>query len=141
MKCVADFRPLSFRAKGEILPLLPEILPFWIHANDQSILLLTPPSLDFFLSRESALHVVGLLEVDKLAHVVLFRESLEEFVLVFVKAPRKVVGDTDVQDSLVPVGQKVNVVAIFGGHCPEWEQEGFLPLVEMTERAAPRGII
>ena len=104
MKCVADFRLLSFRAKGEILPLLLEILPFWIHANDQSILLLTPPSLDFFLSRESALHVVGLLEVDKLAHVVLLSESLEGFVFVFVEAPRQIVRNADVYDSVVSVG-------------------------------------
>jgi hypothetical protein len=50
------------------------------------------------------MHVVGFFEVNQFIDVVLLSESRDQFVLVFVKTPRKVVSDTDVQDSVVPVG-------------------------------------
>jgi hypothetical protein len=59
------------------------------------------------------MHIAGFLEVNQFAHVIFLRESTDEFGLVLVKTPREIVGDPDVKDSLVPVTQKINVIAIF----------------------------
>jgi hypothetical protein len=64
------------------------------------------------------MHIIGFLEVDKLAHVVLLRESGDEFVFVLLEAPHQIVGDSNVHDSVIPVRQKINVIAIFSGDCP-----------------------
>jgi len=82
------------------------------------------------------MHILGFLELDKLAHVVLLRESADEFVFVLIEAPHQIVGDSDVHDSVIPVSQKINVIAIFSRHdvLGQRRKERFLPLVEMTHR-------
>jgi hypothetical protein len=62
------------------------------------------------------MHIFGFLEVDKLAHVVLLRESADEFVFVLIETPHQIAGDSNVHDSVIPVSQKINVIAIFSGH-------------------------
>jgi len=42
-----------------------------------------------------------------------FVNPLKEFVFVFIEAPHQIVGDANVHDSVIPVSQKINVIAIF----------------------------
>ena len=100
---------LSFRPEGEIfLFTLRELqfAPLRVAASDQRVLLLSPPFLNFFFPAQGGDYVTGFFEIDKFVHVVFFGKTFHQLVLVFVNSALQIIGDADIQHSIVPVCQE-----------------------------------
>ena len=82
-------------------PLLGQILPPWISSFNQSNFLAPQPSLQFFLSSDSAVNIVEALVVDQAVAVIFAGKALDVSALMLERSTVDAVGHTDVEGARV----------------------------------------
>src|SRR5258708_6129994 len=81
------------------VPSFTQVFPGRVFRFDQRNLLLSQPSLDFFLARNRTSYILEPLEVYKTMHTILAAKARELIVLVLPGTMTDVVGDPDVEDA------------------------------------------
>jgi hypothetical protein len=76
----------------------------------------TSPFLDFFFSGYSGHYIIGFFIIYQLADVVFFGKSLNQFLFMFVNTPYEIIGNANVNNFMVPIGEQVNKILSFKGH-------------------------
>jgi hypothetical protein len=88
-----------------------QIVPFGIRRVDKADLPGAGPVFDCRLALNCGPNIIEVFHVNQSLQSVVFRKSINKALPVFVRSPRQITCDADVQDAVAPIGHEINPAA------------------------------